>query len=253
MVCEADIVLPATFRQRVMLGSSEGESVSTPDWFENSYNTFREIVSHPDYPCYLGTAAEQRGELYYTYVSSECIEKLPVTLERFLRASHKAPRERRNLTVFFEPDKLPRSHDEYRRCFWSTLQFIHAHDPEPWPEGTPVDANDPCWEFAFFGHLIFTFCAAPSYRLRSSRNLGPGMVILMQPRESFFGIESATKAGMRARDRTRERLSSWDNMAPHPDLKGFGEPGNREWKQYFLPDSNEPVKGCCPFAIRSVT
>jgi hypothetical protein len=30
----------------------------------------------------------------------------------------------------------------------------------------------------------------------------------------------------------------------------YGDAENREWKQYFLPDDNDPVRGACPFLSR---
>jgi len=39
---------------------------------------------------------------------------------------------------------------------------------------------------------------------------------------------------------------AWDGgVEAHPDLGVFGDPDNREWKQYFLPDSDEAVTGAC--------
>jgi FPC/CPF motif-containing protein YcgG len=40
-------------------------------------------------------------------------------------------------------------------------------------------------------------------------------------------------------------------MPVHPDIGFYGDPINREWKQYALPDDNEPEAGICPFHART--
>ena len=40
------------------------------------------------------------------------------------------------------------------------------------------------------------------------------------------------------------------HYAVHPDIGFYGNIGNREWKQYALPDDNEPEAGTCPFHTR---
>lgn len=233
--------------QRLLLGRGLAAQSDTPSWLASSYQRFHELVIDPAYPCYFGSAAEKRGELYYTFVTDATVGTMPVTLETFLASADKAPTERRNLTVFFEPDDPPCPHGTYRQRFWSFLCLLHANDPCAWPEDVPTGTDDPDWEFAFAGRTIFVFGAAPSYEHRASRQLGPGMLILMQPRSSFFGVDGGVPAGIAARRKTRERIEAWDRMAPHPDLGIFGEKNNREWKQYFLPDDNAPENGRCPF------
>jgi FPC/CPF motif-containing protein YcgG len=40
-------------------------------------------------------------------------------------------------------------------------------------------------------------------------------------------------------------------MTVHPDIGFYGDHRNREWKQYALPDDNEPEMGACPFHTRT--
>jgi uncharacterized protein len=40
-------------------------------------------------------------------------------------------------------------------------------------------------------------------------------------------------------------------MPVHPDIGFYGDFINREWKQYALPDDNEPESGTCPFHMRT--
>lgn len=238
------------YRARLMLGDLIGHAVQPPDWFSHSYEIFHSIVTDPAYPCYFGSTAERRGELYYTIADSHNRLLLASTLRNFLVHAKLAPRERRNLTVFFPPDEQPLVTSDYHHRFWITLQDLHEADPSPWPDQISPDPDCPDWEFSFAGESIFAFCGAPCYQMRKSRNLGPGMIILMQPRRSFFGIEGNTRAGIEARNKTRERLEKWDHLPVHPDLGFYGDTANREWKQYALPDDNSRVTEKCPFRAK---
>jgi FPC/CPF motif-containing protein YcgG len=54
----------------------------------------------------------------------------------------------------------------------------------------------------------------------------------------------------KARQEVRKRLQKWDAITAHPDLGTYGDPENREWKQYFLPDENLAASAACPFLSR---
>lgn len=246
----ADEVAPGRQRLRLLLGAHPADPAALPTWLTECYAQFERRLAHRAYPCFLGRSALMRGELYCTVVDATTKHLAPQALQAFLCALAQAPHERRNLAIFFEPDAQPREHVEYVDRFWAFLQFLHSCDPSPWPAWLPTDCDHPDWEFAFGGQGIFAFCAAPSYQRRSSRNLGPGMVVLMQPRSSFFGLEGGTRSGIVARQRTRQRLVAWDGMTPHPDLGAYGDPHNREWKQYCLSDDNLPASGRCPFTAK---
>jgi uncharacterized protein len=86
--------------------------------------------------------------------------------------------------------------------------------------------------------------------VRHSRNLGPGMVLLFQPRSVFVDTITNKVIGREARNQVRKRLETWDEIPAHPDLGFFGDPGNLEWKQYFLDDGNTPADDRCPFLKR---
>lgn len=232
---------------RLILGARAGRDVVAPGWFADSHRVFAERLADPRYPCFLGAAAARQGGLYYTFADAATLPLLPEGLSQFLHVTASRTRERCNLAVFFAPDSPALAHADYHRRFWALLDFLHGRDRCPWPADAPRDPEDPSWEFVFAGQQIFCFCAAPSYRRRRSRNLGPGLIVLMQPRLSFFGLEAGSDAGEAARRVTRQRLQAWDGMDVHPDLLAFGEPANREWKQYVLPDDNEPQAGRCPF------
>ena len=45
-------------------------------------------------------------------------------------------------------------------------------------------------------------------------------------------------------------MLAYDGMPVHPDIGFYGDAANREWKQYALPDDNEPERGTCPFHVQ---
>lgn len=243
----------AELRRRIVFQDTLGGVVRVPDWLPRSYEIFRDRLLDKAYPCYLGSAAEKQGDLLLTYTEGNDCDHLPSTLSTFLALSAANPERLHILAIFYEPEKEPQSHEYYAAQFWDLLQFLHTKDPHPWPAEYPTDPQDPLWEFTFDRTPAFVFATAPSYQHRKSRNLGPGMIVLFQPRRVFHGIEGNTPAGMKTRKIIRRRLEAWDSMAPHPDLGSFGDPSNHEWKQYFLPDENTPILGQCPLTIKGFT
>jgi hypothetical protein len=75
-------------------------------------------------------------------------------------------------------------------------------------------------------------------------------VLLFQPRSVFVDTITNKVIGREARNQVRKRLETWDEIPAHPDLGFYGDPGNLEWKQYFLDDANLPVDDRCPFLKR---
>src|SRR5262249_52924049 len=118
-------------------------------------------------------------------------------------------------------------------------------------EAAKVGPSDPAWEFTAFDTEMFVVGCSPSYANRRSRNLGPGIVMLFQPRRVFVDLVTKKAISAEARDEVRRRLVEWDRgFLHHPDLGVYGDAKNLEWKQYFLDDENEPATGECPFLQR---
>jgi FPC/CPF motif-containing protein YcgG len=129
------------------------------------------------------------------------------------------------------------------------LQFLHEHDPDPAIDRTP---DHPLWEFSFERSEMFVVGASPTYRRRSSRNLGPGIVFVFQPRSLFIDPTTSQPIAATIRQRIHQRMQIYDGMPVHPDIGFYGDAANREWKQYALPDDNQPASGTCPFHTRTI-
>lgn len=236
------------WRTRIIVGDQLG-TTDFPEWLESSYRQLHTLVMHPEYPCYFGTMAERRGEMFYSYVRGKQLDGLAATMATFARLADQPEYRKNNIAIFFEPDPQPLSHRTYHDLFWSTLQHLHDVDPDH-DADIQLDPSDEAWEFSFGGIQMFVVCACPSFAQRHSRNLGPGMVLLFQPRAVFVDTITNKVIGREARNQVRERLRKWDDVEPHPDLGFYGDPGNLEWKQYFLADDSERLEDRCPFLSR---
>ena len=248
-IAQADRFEVSDWKSRIIAGRATGAAVSAPAWLDASYATLREQVLDPAYPCFFGTMAERRGEMFYSFVNGRDLRDLPATMQTFAELALQPEYRRNNIAVFFEPDPEPLAHEAYRALFWGILQRLHDVDPDPAADQQP-DPMDEAWEFSYAGVQMFVVCACPSFRARHSRNLGPGMVLLFQPRSVFVDTITNKVIGREARNQVRKRLETWDEIPAHPDLGFYGDPGNLEWKQYFLDDANAPIDDRCPFLKR---
>jgi uncharacterized protein len=237
------------WKSRIIAGRATGAAVVPPAWLDASYATLREQVMDPGYPCFFGTMAERRGEMFYAFVNGKDTRELPATMQTFAELASLPAYRKNNIAVFFEPDAEPLSHETYHQLFWGILQQLHDVDPDPLADQQP-DPSHEDWEFSYAGVQMFVVCACPSFRVRHSRNLGPGMVLLFQPRAVFVDTITNKVIGREARSQVRKRLDTWDDIGAHPDLGFYGDPGNLEWKQYFLDDANHPADDRCPFLRR---
>lgn len=206
------------------------------------------------FPCSFAVAAAKKNTLRFGFIDSAHDEGTWGPLVDILLAyldGYKELGRDTSLVVFFRQDGRPSGLDTYFQRFWSVLQFLHEKDPQPWPAGVPTEPDDPWWEFSFGGTEIFVVCNTPSHTTRHSRN-SPGFMITFQPRWVFDGLEPDSPRGAAARRVIRNRIRRFDGMEPAPELGDYGNPDNREWRQYFLPDTPDGTVPRCPFhAVRS--
>ncbi len=231
-----------------------------PAWGVDSLERFCGELHADDapFPCTFAVSAFRRGHLRFGFVDNvddeEAWSGLPQMLGEYVSSSRTiAPIT--SLVVFFRLDGADRRVRDLEWCesrFWAIVRYLHVHDPSPWPVEVPRDPEDPRWEFAFAGEPIFLVCNAPAYRSRRSRR-SSDLIITFQPRSVFSGLEAETVRGQAARQVIRKRLARYDApLLPSPELGGYGHTGNREWKQYFLRDSNDdPGPPQCPMQIAS--
>jgi len=233
-----------TLRDRVDRGS-------VPDWVESHFDTFEASLTGErngtPFPCFFGEDAVRNGDLLYTACSSltapDALLRLRDTLLEYLTV-YDDHAERAPLVTFFAPADRVASEADYHEALWHVLEFLHVHDPEPWPAAIPTDPDDERWEFSFGGEPLFPTCRAPFYDDRKSRFCPVGLEITFQPRAVFEGVTADTDAGQRARDVIQGRLADYDGVCPHADIGDWGE--DHEWPQYLLSADEAAAPDDCP-------
>jgi FPC/CPF motif-containing protein YcgG len=225
-----------------VLGISPNEA-----WKLDAYEQYKTKLRAADFPCFFGQAGELRGEMMYAFIAKDFHGEFVENMREFVTLIGTTEYERCSLVAFFEPDSGLTDHAAFVACFWQMLQFLHEHDRQPSVERTP---DDPLWEFSFGRREMFVVGSSPTCQQRRSRNLGPGIVLIFQPRTLFIDPVTAEPIAVEVRQRIHRRMLVYDGMAVHPDIGFYGQSGNREWKQYALPDDNSPENGRCPFHAR---
>jgi uncharacterized protein len=218
------------------------------NWKLVAYEQYRAKLRAPDYPCFFGQAGEERGEMLYTFTADGGLEELVTNMQQFVSLTGTPGYERSSLVAFLEPDCSITDHASFVARFWHVLQFLHEYDRHPATNRTP---DHSLWEFSFERCEMFVVGASPTYCHRRSRNLGPGIVLIFQPRLLFIDPATSLPIAAPVRHRIHQRMLAYDEMPVHPDIGFYGNPINREWKQYALPDDNEPEHGTCPFQART--
>lgn len=227
------------------------EAGTLPKWVEEEYRIFEDIVTDASFPCTFGMSGQKRGELRYSYITHDDWSNLPGALKAFNALFDDQKRLiRHGFFLFVEPEKEAKSIEYYRQYFWNVLQYLHDVDGEAWPKDYPKDPDHHLWAFSFANEPYFAFGNAPAYKQRKTRDLGNSLIIGFQPRRIFDGLEGDSRGGSMSREKVRERVEAWDQLPKHPNISHYGDIDHREWKQYFIGDDAEPIKGKCPFQHR---
>lgn len=234
------------------------ESGEAPDWVTAHWNSFREGLlgarNDSPFPCFFGAESVANGDPLYTAVPStsdkDAILDLGRTLLEYLDV-WKQHSDRASLVTYFKPPEQILSEAEYHETLWHILQFLHIHDPEPWPEDIPTDPDNPYWEFSFGGEPMFPTCRAPFYETYVSRYCPIGLEITFQPRALFENLNVTADAppGQHAREIIQGRLKEYDGVCPHADLGDWGVEGDREWPQYMLREDKSQAPEECPITV----
>ena len=139
-----------------------------------------------------------------------------------------------SLIIFMKSNtKVYPSIIENERYFWHLLNHVSELDDKPWPAHIPQTPHNRYWEFCFNGEPYFIYCATPEHKLRKSRSF-PVMMLAITPRWVLNHFHTSNPHADKIKAQIRERLITYDQTPPHPDLKWYGHQDNLEWKQYFI-------------------
>lgn len=230
------------------------ETVHRSGWELDAAERFaaRMFDKEQPFPCVFGVDALRRGTLRLSFIgNTDTQAELAATLEEFVQAAPELGK-RTSLVAFFEPSPGLHSLDDYSRYFWNLLGGLREADGRPWPVDISQDTEDPHWEFCFAGMPLFIVANTPAHRRRASRHF-EYFTITFQPRFVFDDIAATTPQGRNARKIVRGRLREYDAVPPAAQLASFGDPGTREWTQYYLDDDNLPIPSDvkCPLHMAS--
>jgi len=228
-----------------LTGDDVRETFPNASWQRIVFAEFEATLTSKSrpFPCIFGVTGLKSNMLRYAFVDPLDPESLAPVLREYV-ANARGIGKMTSLVVFGRPGPV-QSIDAYRDRFWNLLDGLARLDLSPRPETVPEHLDTDRWEFCFGGEPIFVVCNSPAHVLRQSRR-STSFMITFQPRWVFEGVtDTQDPAVLRALSAVRERLADFDVVEPAPYLGAYGEPGTREYQQYFIDDSNAPP--ACPF------
>ncbi|MBC7788815.1 MAG: YqcI/YcgG family protein [Anaerolineae bacterium] len=224
------------------------------DWAERCFRELSAKVDAEGFPCTFGTVALRRGDVLFAFVDIADItlqaERVASALQDFTARVHALGTVQASMlpfAVFLAPPEDAASMDDYFRIGWDLLDRIHRLDSDPWPERVPNNPDAPDWSFCFGGVPLFVNFKTPLHRARRSRRMDNAFLLLFQARDGFDVVAGDTPQGRRARAIIRTKLAAYDDVEIWPALGYHGRPENRDWKEYFVPESNDEIATLCPF------
>jgi len=217
----------------------------SPSWQRVVFSEFESALTSKSrpFPCVFGVTGLKGDQLRYAFLDPLEPESLAPVLGEYLENARGIGRMT-SFVVFGRPGPV-QGIEAYRERFWTLLDGLERLDATPRPERVARQLDTASWEFCFAGEPVFVVCNTPAHVLRQSRR-STSFMITFQPRWVFEGItDTDDPAVLRALGTVRERLGAYDAIAPSPHLGTYGDAGNREFRQYFIDDTNEAP--ACPF------
>jgi hypothetical protein len=224
---------------------------SVPQWWHEAHDALSSTLANSGqkFPCIYAIRAHRNNTLRFVFLSEPetdaSITAFGRALCQYVKVCHSlAPHTA--FLAFFGPERQEMTLEQHHGEFWRVLQRLHELDASPWPADIPTDPAEPLWEFCFGGEPMFVLGSGPVHIARRSRHSSLRS-ISFQPRFMFDELISTPVLLGRARRIIRGRVLDMDGFPIHPMIRMYHEDGNREWRQYVVPDDNSPIEGACPF------
>jgi FPC/CPF motif-containing protein YcgG len=214
------------------------EQFPAGSWQRVVFAEFGATVDNPNraFPCTFAIQGFRQDQLRYLFLDDPInVPNLACSLARYLVSARQAG-PNTSLVAFTRPGPVCPI-DHYRRLFWSILDQLHRIDGQPWPHRIPSSMDHPEWEFCFAGEAVFVVCNTPAHAARQSRR-SSSFMMTFQPRWVFDKSLQTQKAAEAVFGNIRERIKRYDCIPPSSDLGHYGDPDNREFRQYVLDDDN---------------
>jgi N-omega-hydroxy-L-arginine synthase len=245
-----------TLRYQAEIESAEAKGMK--GWQRETARALLARLRPPSgFPCFFSQAACRRGRILFAFAEGLDAASLDAGARDLLaylaraRAWDGDVATAEPLVMLFNPANVHgETVEDYHRFGWQVLQHWHDNDRAAWPEGVSLDPHSPYWAMCFDGMQLFVNMSSPAHRIRQSRNLGPALTLVINPRERFDVVAGDNPQGRLIRERIRTRIEDYDGQ-PHSPMLGSYEAGEIEWWQYGLKDTNEPTASGCPFRTRA--
>ncbi|MFC3884075.1 YqcI/YcgG family protein [Bacillus songklensis] len=234
--------------------SIQENSALLEEWEQSAFHLLATKMTDREkpFPCIPAHQGFMLNHLRYAFLGDPRASATHKDLAALLKSYSECSRQtgkHASLIVFFKtPADLVQTHNikDYERLFWSLLNGTSKLDEKEWPSHIPPNPAHHAWEFCFHQEQYFVYCATPGHVMRKSRSF-PFFMLAITPRWVLEEFSAAVKTASKVKQSIRERLTAYDEVPPHSDLKWYGQSDNYEWKQYFLTD-DDTSSSSCPFA-----
>ncbi|MFP3726709.1 YqcI/YcgG family protein [Priestia filamentosa] len=225
-------------------------SVVIPEWGKKAFAKFEREVLIENYPCQAAVDAFKDEMLYFTFVDSiykyYSLKQFAEGIKHYVEKI--APQNKKTALIALFRERGPvQAIKEYERQFWDTVQYLHVVDEGGWPQHIAKTPNHPNWQFCFAGQPFSLICQTPAHEKRKSR-YSPNFTIVFQPREI---LEEENEELRDFVTEVKKEVVAYDQISPHPALGWNTSQQQKEWRKYFLRDTNDTPVGQCPFRAKT--
>lgn len=219
------------------------KKVHLENWQNVIFMEFNAAMNNKErpFPCLFGVTGYKSDMLRFSFFEKIDAKNIKDELVLFCE-NYKQYGKQTSLVMFERPSKVESIEDYYKR-FWQLLKDLANLDDEPLIDTLPKELDHPAWEFCFHGVPLFVVCNTPAHINRLSRR-SPTFSLTIQPRWVFEGLLDTKEKADVAFETVSKRLEPFDVISKSKVLGRYGNPENREWKQYFLDDDNTNSFSC---------
>lgn len=188
---------------------------------------------------------------FYDDNEPDAIQNLKSQLVTYTEETKEIDIKKRLYTPFlvFVKPMAHSSLESYHRYAWALIQKIHDSDPEEWPNDIPTDPEHHMWSFCFNKVQLFINISAPLHKFHRSRNLGAGLVLVINPRKNFDFVAGNNAAGIKIREAIRGRCIDYDGVPLSQSIGFYSDVANSEWRQYQVAEKGGLEASRCPLHI----